>query len=115
MTSGELLLGHSWDDLYQHITDLKFDGNAGLFAGFLGFWCFTKYNNGSENNLTSMAIDDTEISGGENGRGSSRKKLKLDKDNEYSICALEDKSPFKARGLSIEYMMDIAELAQLED
>ena len=102
------------DDLYQHIIDSKIDDNNDLFAGFFGCLCFTKYNNGGENNLVSMAMDYTETSGRDNGRGSLRNKIKLYKDNAWSIGALEDSSPSDVHGLSIEQRMVIVELTQLE-
>ena len=74
-----------------------------------------KYNIGGVNNLVSMAMDDTENKGGENGRDSTRKQLQNDKDITLSIVDLSEKSPFKARSLSFKHRMCIAELSQLEN
>jgi len=115
LNNGELPSGQTWDDLYHHVLETHEDNGTGYFTGFLGFVCFTKYNSGGENNLVSMAMDDNENIGGDNGRDGARKKAKLDKNTTRSVDVSVEESPFKALSLTLEQRIGIAELSKLEE
>ena len=58
-----------------------------------------------------VSMDDSDTVRGLSGRSSSKKKIKVDKDDMRSVEILEELSPVKSRGLSIDQRMDIIELA----
>ena len=91
------------------------NNGTGYFTGFLWFVCFTKYNSGGETNLVSMAMDDNENIGGDNGRDGVRRKAKLDKNTTRSVDVSVEIFPFKVWSLTLEQRMGIAELSQLEE
>ena len=116
LNDGELPSGSSWDDLYSHVLSQYKDINPKepIFQGFIGFVCFTKYNEEGTNILSLLCVNDKDdCKFGKGGRTESRKRMKSDKNEVRDIET--GASPFLARGLTIATRMEIIELAQFED
>jgi len=113
----ELPSGKSWDDLYDYILSRADDINPKelMFTGFIAFVWFSKYNEEGNNWLNVLAAnDDDNCQFGKWGQEESRKRFKTEKDG---IRDLETGtvSLFVARGLSLDTLMKIIEVAQFED
>ena len=111
MNDGDLPSGKSYDDLYAHVVEVH---KEKMFLGFMAFVSLTKYNEGSNNNLTVLQVNDGDIDVDDSGRMLARKKAKKDKDNNRDMAAALVYSPFVARGLSVEARVQVIEVAQFE-
>ena len=78
----------------------------------MAFVSLTKYNEGGNNNLTVLQIKDDDINGEDSDRIVARKKAKTNKDDNRDMAAASVYSPFVARGLSVEAMVQVIEVAQ---
>lgn len=111
LNDGDWPSGKSYDDSYAHVVEVH---DEKMFIGFLAFFSLTKYNEGGNNNLTVLQVNDDDINGEDSGRMVPRKKVKIDKDDNRDMASASVYSPFVARGLSVEARVQVIEVEQFE-